>query len=253
MTIRDFTSTFYQNKAIIKFPRMPWWITAAIFGLSVFLATIPFYVSVYRPADYEVSFPHITNALYDFIATQDCAITNDTFVCLPMTIAYEGYTVVVGEEPEIKQPNTMYFMEKSFYATNGIDEIQGEYINLGDFRFQEVIARGADRADLVNVFLKNIEVSRAGVNLITITISYLFQFAVYTFVIGYLFRFAKGKAEVWPYGYRDYVQMITLSMLFPALVCAMLSFFLGSIATVFFPFVYVLRVVFLYMRLSRVS
>lgn len=251
MIVRDFTTTFYQNKAIIRFPRMPWLVTFLIFVLSVFLATIPFYVSVYRPANYEIAFPKITDALYSFIATQDCKIASEILECPDMTLSYDGYTVVVGEMPEERMHYTMYFAKTNFYVTNGVDEIQGEYVNLGEFKFQEVIASGIAKQDLVNVVLKNIELSQASVNLATITISYLLQFAVFTVVIGYLFRFAKGKAEVWPYSYRDYLQMITLSMLFPALVCAMLSLFMGSIATLFFPFAYVLRVVFLYMRLSK--
>lgn len=270
MNSKAFAQTLFSNQAIIEHHKIPWLFGALLFVVSIFLTTIPFYVSSFQPTNYESYYPGITDALYSFMEEQSCVIQNAQLTCMPRAgeYRYADYQFVVydhtskanpddlAKESALSSGSAIYFYQDALYFNDGNERvIEGTYVNLGEFAFQDVIRnnklQGVSKTDLVNVFLKNIELSRVSLHMGTITMSLFLQYLMFTVLIAYLFRFAKGRSLEWNFTYGDSFRMIVLSMLSPALLCALLALFLSSVATLIFPFAYVVRVVFLYMRLSR--
>lgn len=261
MTIQQFAKTMYSNQAIIQYHGIRWLAAALIFVVSIFLSTIPFYVSSFRPTNYEFYYPGITESVYSFLENESCVIHDGLLECDEQDFRHENvpFPVVVTQidkEEVDKEIGVMYFFPNTIYFDDGHDRvIEGEYTTLGEFAFQDVIQnnkqQGIAKEDLVNVFLKNIELSRVSINISTITVSLFLQYFMFTAIIAYLFRFAKARQSRQKIGYGAAVKMIVLSMFSCALASALASLFMSSVATLIFPFAYVVRVVFLYMKLTR--
>lgn len=261
MTVQRFAKTMFSNQAIIQFHGIRMWFVVLLFSISIFLSTIPFYVSSFRPTNYEFYYPGITESVYSFLENHSCLISNGKLTCEEKELTVENgpFAVIVTQmdkDDVDKKIGIIYFFTNSMYFDDGHDRIiEGEYTNLGEFDFQEVIRnnkqQGTSKEDFVNVFLKNIELSRVSFHMSTITVSLFLQYLMFTAIIAYLFRFAKVRISKQKVHYGAAVRMIVLSMFSCALISAFASLFMSSMATLIFPFAYVVRVVFLYMRLTR--
>jgi hypothetical protein len=88
--------------------------------------------------------------------------------------------------------------------------------------------------------------SNLSFELTIIYLGLLVQYAVYILVVSMFMMFINTKqtAQRWKYG--EVLTMLVLAMFSPALLMAFLSLFMAGTASIVFPIIFVVRIVFLY-------
>jgi hypothetical protein len=93
--------------------------------------------------------------------------------------------------------------------------------------------------------------SNLSFELVIIYFGLMVQYAVYISVVSLFMMFINTRQSGHRWKYGEVLTMLVLAMFSPALLMAFLSLFMAGTASIIFPIIYVVRIVFLYGTMMR--
>lgn len=252
---KEFTDVLISNKAVIKHRRIRWYKTVVLFLFSAFIVSIPFFVGKFSTTGEELllNFEGFHEDFYDLIQSQNCEFKQSSFQCDAQNMIIEGdtYKIYLLPEVEIKESeNIMVFYDDSFMISKTSTNYQYGIYTFGDISFEELrenfTTYQIDPKEWSGVFLRNMALSNFSFELVIIYMGLLVQYAFYILIVSLFMMFINTKQSDKKWKYGEVLNMLVLAMFSPALLMAFLSLFTPSTASIFFPIIFVVRIVFLY-------
>jgi hypothetical protein len=252
---KEFSDVLISNKAVIKHRRIRWYKTLIIFLFSAFIVFIPFFVGKFGTTGEELllNFEGFHEDFYELIQSQECEFKQGYFLCEQETSVIEGdsYKIFLLPDAEIKETeNVIVFYSDSFLISKTSTNYQYGLFTFGDISFEELrenfTTYQIDPKEWSGVFLRNMALSNLSFELVIIYLGLMVQYAIYILVVSMFMMFinTKQSGQRWKYG--EVLTMLVLAMLSPALLMAFLSLFMAGTASIIFPIIFVVRIVFLY-------
>jgi hypothetical protein len=144
----------------------------------------------------------------------------------------------------------MVFYDDSFMISKTSTNFQYGLYTFGDISFRELrenfTTYQIDPKEWSGVFLRNMALSNFSFELVIIYLGLLVQYAFYILIVSLFMMFINTKQSDKKWKYGEVLNMLVLAMFSPALLMAFLSLFMASTASIFFPIIFVVRIVFLY-------
>jgi hypothetical protein len=252
---KEFSDILISNKAIIRHRKTRWYKTVILFFFLAFIVSVPFFVGKFSTTGEELllNYEGFHEDFYDLIQTQNCEFKSGYFTCDVENQIIEGdtYKVYLLPDSEIKDTeNVIIFYDDSFLISKTSTNYQYGLYTFGDISFAELrenfTTYQIDPKEWSGLYLRNMALSNLSFELIIIYMGLLVQYAVYILVVSMFMMFINTKqtGQRWKYG--DILTMLVLSMFSPALLMAFLSLFMAGTASIVFPIIFVVRIVFLY-------
>lgn len=258
--LKEFSDILISNKAIIRHRKIRWYKTAVLFLFLAFIVSVPFFVGKFSTTGAELllNFEGFHEDFYELIQTQNCEFTSGYFSCDIENQVVEGDTYKIHLLPgiEVKDTeNVIVFYDDSFFISKSDTNYQYGLYTFGDISFEELrenfTTYQIDPKEWSGLFLRNMALSNLSFELTIIYLGLLVQYAVYILVVSMFMMFINTKqtGQRWKYG--EVLNMLVLAMFSPALLMAFLSLFMAGTASIVFPIIYVVRIVFLYGTMMR--
>lgn len=252
---KEFTDVLISNKAIIKHRKIRWYKTLILFLFSAFIVSIPFFVGKFSTTGEELllNFEGFHEDYYNLIQSQDCEFKQGIFDCVQDGLVVEGetYKIYLLPDTEIKESeNVIIFYDDSFLISKTSTNYQYGLYTFGDISFKELrenfTTYQIDPMEWSGLYLRNMALSNLSFEMIIIYLGLMVQYVIYILVVSMFMMFinTKQSGQRWKYG--EVLNMLVLAMFTPALLMAFLSLFMAGTASIMFPIIFVVRIVFLY-------
>lgn len=260
--LREISDILISNQAVIKHRRIRWYKAIIIFLFSAFIVSVPFFVGKFATTGSSLllNFEGFHEDFYELIQTKSCEFKQGYFWCDQQNQIIQGktYTIYLLPQEEIKKTeNVVIFYRDSFLISKTNTNYQYGLYTFGDVSFSELRKNFSDYQidpqEWSGVFLRNMALSNLSFELVIIYFGILVQYSVYILVVSLFMMLVntKQKGNLWKYG--EVLNMLVLAMFSPALLMAFLSLFMAGTASIVFPILYVVRIVFLYQAMMKSS
>jgi hypothetical protein len=257
---KEFSDVLISNHAVIKHRRIRWYKTVILYFFLAFIVSIPFFVGKFGTTGEELllNFEGFHEDFYDLIQSQECEFKQGYFLCDQKALIVEGdtYKIYLLPDTEIKETeNVIIFYSDSFLVSKTSTNYQYGLYTFGDISFKDLrenfTTYQIDPKEWSGVYLRNMALSNLSFELVIIYIGLMVQYAVYILVVSMFMMFINTKqtGRRWKYG--EVLNMLVLAMFSPALLMAFLSLFMPGTASIIFPIIFVVRIVFLYGTMMR--
>lgn len=233
-----------------------------IFLFSAFIVSVPFFIGKFSTTGSSllVNFEGFHEDFYDLIQSEDCQFKQGYFECARDNFIVNGatYTIYVLPQEEVKETeNVVVFYRDSFLISKTSANYQYGLYTFGDITFKQLRENFSDYQidpkEWSGVFLRNMALSNLGFELAIIYFGILVQYSIYVLVVSLFMMFINTKQKGNRWKYSEILNMLVLAMFSPALVMAFLSLFMAGTASILFPILFVVRIVFLYQSMMRTS
>lgn len=262
MSLKELAGILISNQTIIKYRKIRWYKMLIIFLFSAFIVSIPFFIGKFSTTGSSLllNYEGFHEDFYDFIRSESCEFKQGYFECdrEDFTITGNTYKFYVLPQTEIKETeNVVIFYRDSFLISKTSTNYQYGLYTFGDISFGQLRQNfddyEIDPKEWSGVFLRNMALSNLGFELVIIYFGILVQYAIYILVVSLFMMFinTKQRGSRWTYG--EILNMLVLAMFSPALLMAFLSLFMAGTASIVFPILFVVRIVFLYQTMMRTS
>ena len=258
--LKEFSDILISNKAIIRHRKIRWYKTVVLFFFLTFIVSVPFFVGKFSTTGEELllNFEGFHEDFYDLIQSRNCEFKSGYFRCDDenQVIQKETYTIYLLPDAEINESqNVVIFYDDSFLISKTETNYQYGLYTFGDISFEE-LRENFTKYQIVpkewsGLFLRNMALSNLSFELIIIYLGLVVQYAVYILVVSMFMMLINTRqtGQHWKYG--QVLTMLVLSMFSPALLMALLSLYMAGTASIVFPIIYVVRIVFLYGTMMR--
>jgi len=260
-----------SNDAVLKAVKVPMLLTFLVFIVNVFLiSAAPFFGLIQtmgHPNDLENAHAAFAE-IYD--NEIDCRIDQGLLSCdtdYDMNVAgYRFfYTERLPELSEIDVSSIILADERAavVHVPATPDDNQEKHIVSGDYRlidtldFSEVrnAAEAANDketyyADMTDMILNNLYFANIGQSILFIYTAQFMQMLIYIIFISLMFMLANFKAPVKKITYASSIRLTVFAMTGPALLSALLGWFMAGWASFLFIVVYMIRVVMVYFKVN---
>jgi len=257
---REFVDVLISNKAVIKHRKLRWYKTIGLFLFLAFIVSIPFFIGKFSTtgAGLLQNFEGFHEDFYDLIQSQDCEFKQGYFLCDQEDFVVEGktYKIYVLPASEVKETeNVIVFYKDSFVVTKTSTNYQYGLYTFGDISFKQLrenfTTYQIDPREWSGVYLRNMALSNLSFELVIIYFGLMVQYAVYISIVSLFMMFINTKQSGHRWKYGEVLTMLVLAMFSPALLMAFLSLFMAGTASIIFPIIFVVRIVFLYGTMMR--
>ncbi len=273
-----FIRMFYDNNAILKASKASLMVTILVLFMNVALISAPNFVGLMEGSEQIGDLENVYEAfeeIYEF--ELPCRINNESIMeCSNQDTHHFGnYTFrfvnTFGEEDlsddELSVSTILFspreaaiiYIDEENESNNQI--IQGDYSLLRGIDFSQVKSQAESSSQttevyyqsFTNLFLEDLYYSTLVENSLMVYTTQFFQFMIYTFFVSIMFLILNFKAKFKKINYLASFKITIFSATGPALLTAILGFFITAWAAMLFVVLYLIRIILIYYKINNIE